>query len=496
MRAYQWQTPSPVAGSLTMAVGEITLLGVFLTCVEILGILTAVHAVLHVRTSQGAIAWLFALILFAPVTLPLYWVFGRDKFKGYLQPRREGDTEVHQRVAEKFDEYRQKFGVRLDGAAGRFEVCEELARLPFLTGNKVELLIDGQQTFDAIFEGIDSAKEYVFVEYFIIHEDHLGHEFQKRLVSKARAGVRVLLLYDEVGTHRLSRKYRQELTDAGVGVRRFFSTRGWQNRFQLNFRNHRKIVVVDGKRAFVGGLNVGDEYMGRSKRFGPWRDTHLELTGPAVACVQLAFAEDWYWSTSGAHVRGNWEVERCIESAQDVLVLPTGPADTLASCGLFFTHAIHAAQRRIWIASPYFVPDESVIVALKLAALRGVDVRILLPDEADHLLVYWSSFSFIAEAEPVGVKFYRYEPGFLHQKVVLVDDDFAAVGTANLDNRSFRLNFEITIAVADTGFAGEVEKMLSDDFDRSRQVTADEFHRRPIWFRFAVKASRLMAPIQ
>ncbi len=463
---------------------------------EIVGVLAAVHAVMHSRTSQGAIAWLFPLVLFPFLALPLYWIFGRNRFRGYLLSRRAGESEVQRRVADGIAEYRRLFGAHLDSPASRFQVCEKLAKLPFSAGNKVELLIDGQQTFDAIFEGVESAQHYIFVEFFIIHDDEIGREFQKRLMSKARSGVRVWLLFDEIGSHSLPTSYKTELADAGVVVRSFSSTKGWGNRFQLNFRNHRKIVVVDGRLAYVGGLNVGDEYMGRSEKFGPWRDTHLALTGPTVSSVQLAFGEDWYWATDGQHLDAHWKNERCAEPGQNVLVLPTGPADTLESCGLFFVHIIHAAKKRLWIASPYFVPDNDVVAALKLAALRGVDVRILLPAKADHLLVYLSSFSFIAETEPAGVKFYRYQPGFMHQKVVLVDDDFAAVGTANFDNRSFRLNFEITIAVADNQFAADVEKMLSADLEQSRLVRADELHHRSFWFRLAVQSSRLLSPIQ
>lgn len=475
---------------------HITLLGLIIAAFELLGILTAIHAIMTVRTAQGAIAWFFPLVLFPYLALPLYWIFGRNRFHGYLQPRRAGKTEVHQQVAEALDEFRQEFGATLSGDAERFKVCEALAGLPFVRGNQLQLLIDGQQTFDAIFSGIDSAKEYVFVEFFIIHDDELGRELQRRLIAKAKQGVRVLLIYDAVGSHSLPSSYIRELTDAGAQVLPFRTTRGWKNRFQLNFRNHRKIVIIDGQQAFVGGLNVGDEYMGRSKKFGAWRDTHLVMTGPAVAAVQLTFFEDWYWSSDGQHIDGNWDVSCAAEPGQDVLVLPTGPADELESCGLAFLHFIQAAKERIWIASPYFVPEYDIVAALKLAALRGVDVRIMLPAKADHMLVYLSSFSYIAASELGGVKFYRYEPGFLHQKVVLVDDDFAGVGTANLDNRSFRLNFEITICGADKQFAADVEAMLTSDFDNSRLVTAGELHRRGFWFQLAVKASRLMAPIQ
>ncbi len=471
-------------------------LGLLYSAIEILGIVTAVHAVMSVRTSQGAIAWIFPLVLFPLITLPLYWIFGRNKFQGYFVARREGETAVQKSVTEGIREFRKRFPASLSEAESRFLVCEKLAGFPFSSGNSVELLIDGQQTFDAIFAGIDSAKDYVLAEFFIIHDDQLGREFKNRLITKARQGVKVLLLYDEIGCHKLRRRYLAELTDAGVHVRKFHSTRGFYNRFQLNFRNHRKIVVVDGHQAYVGGLNVGDEYMGRGKKFGLWRDTHVSLRGPAVAGVQLAFAEDWHWATSETDLQLNWEMERSEGHHCNVVVLPTGPADELESCGLFFTHIIHAARQRVWIASPYFVPTDEVVKALKIAALRDVDVRILLPAKADHLLVYLSSFSFVAESEPAGVKFFRYQPGFLHQKVVLVDDDFAAVGTANLDNRSFRLNFEITIGVADIEFAAKVERMLAKDFANSQLETGEAFRRRPFWFRFAVRLARLMAPVQ
>ena len=479
-----------------MDIHDITTLGLIIFLIELLGIGTAIHAIMNCRTPQGAIAWFFPLVIFPYLALPLYWIFGRNRFQGYFVARKKGETDVQRAVAAKLAEYRQQIGATLDGAAGRFRVCETLAKFPALAGNQARLLIDGQETFDAIFAGIDSAKEYVFVEFFIIKDDLLGREFQQRLIAKASEGVRVLVLFDEVGSHKLSGSYKRELVEAGVELCAFNSARGWRNRFQLNFRNHRKIVVIDGRTAYVGGLNVGDEYMGRDKKFGPWRDTHLVLTGPAVAGVQLAFAEDWNWATSGGEVHGHWDVERAADPGYDTFVLPTGPADKLESCQLFFNHIIHAAKKRLWIASPYFVPDRDILAALKLAALRGVDVRIMLPNKADHMLVYLSSFAFIAEAEPAGVKFYRYGPGFLHQKVALVDDDFAAVGTANLDNRSFRLNFEITIAVADRQFAGEVDDMLARDFEQCRLVSADEYSSRSFWFRLAVQSSRLMAPIQ
>ena len=275
----------------------------------------------------------------------------------------------------------------------------------------------------------------------------------------------------------------------------FNTTKGLRNRFQLNFRNHRKVIIVDGHVAFTGGFNVGDEYMGRSTEFGPWRDTHIRVRGPAVQAVQLAFIEDWYWATHGVPEL-NWSPKRSNSGDKKVLVIPSGPADDLETCGLFFLHAINSAKRRVWIASPYFVPDPKVVAALQIAALRGVDVRILLPEKADHLLVWLSSFSYYGETERCGVRLFRYQPGFLHEKVMLVDEDVASVGTANLDNRSFRLNFEITLMVVDEEFAARVKAMFEQDFANSRVVEQGDLEARSVWFKFGVRVARLAAPIQ
>ena len=306
-----------------------------------------------------------------------------------------------------------------------------------------------------------------------------------------------MFLYDEVGSRsvRRSRTFERDLTAAGVSIRPFGSNRRWRNPFQINFRNHRKIVVVDGRVAYVGGLNVGDEYIGRDPSFGPWRDTHVRLEGPAVHAVQLSFLEDWYWAAQETPPL-DWTPRPVSPDGQNVLVLPTGPADELETCGLFFVHMINAAQQRLWITSPYFVPDPQVMCALQLASLRGVDVRIMLPEHADHLLVYLSSFSYLEEAEQADVKIYRYQPGFMHHKVILVDDHLAAVGTANLDNRSFRLNFEITVLVDDRRFAAQVEEMLRRDFEQCERAHAEDLLQRSFWFRVAVRVARLMSPLQ
>lgn len=470
----------------------LALIGVLVAIAEILGVLSAIHAIMHNRTAQGAIAWALSLLMFPLFALPLYWVLGRRKFQGYFNSRRSGNSQLEE-ITLILQSLAPEHATQDD--LERWNALVQLAKMPFTKRNHVEILLNGEETFRAIFEAIRQAESYVLVQFFIIHDDQLGRQFQALLVEQAKRGVRIHFIYDEIGCHRLPTSYLRVLREAGISVTPFLSNRGWNNRFQINFRNHRKIVVVDGSQAFVGGLNVGDEYMGRNARFGPWRDTHVRMAGPSVLCVQLSFLEDWFWATRSVPWL-NW-TPRSVESGQQkVLVLPSGPADELETCGLFFVHTIHAAQERIWISSPYFVPDPQVISALQLAALRGVDVRVMLPDKVDHLLVYLSSFSFLEEMEKAGVKVYRYLPGFLHQKALIVDDDFAAIGTANLDNRSFRLNFEITIAVVDMLFAEQARAMLKEDLANCRLSTSEDLHRQGFLFHLGVRISRLLAPIQ
>lgn len=466
------------------------MIGAIVVVAHLLGFISSIDAVMSTRTSQGAIAWAVVLNTFPYVAVPAYWVLGRSRFKGYTNIRQSEDAEVHQialDVAEKVGTYRAA-DVEAAGLA-----AERLADISVLTGNAVELLIDGDATFASIFEGIDAAEDYVLVQFFIIKDDGLGRDLKRHLLDAANRGVRVLVLYDEVGSNKLPRSYRDELTNAGVQVRQFNTRQGRRNKFQLNFRNHRKIVVTDGKIAWVGGHNVGDEYIGKSE-FGHWRDTHLRIEGPAALAAQFAFIEDWNWA-AGHVPEVSWEPHEAPDSDVRVLIVPSGPADIMETAALMFTHAINTATERIWIASPYFVPDEAIIGALQLAGLRGVDVRILIPDEPDHMLVYLAAFSYFDEVKKAGVKFYRYTDGFLHQKAMLIDDAAAAVGTANFDNRSFRLNFEITAFIGGESFASEVEQMFLADFEHSRRMRPGELDEHGFWFKIGVRLARLTSPI-
>ena len=466
-----------------------------ITLLYLSGILAAVDALLTARTPQGAIAWGLFLLLFPILGLPVYLILGGRKFSGYVNARRNENLPLQQEYQKAVAKLPPTVRAVFDHHEANFRVFERLAELPFLAHNHSRLLLNGEQTFDAIFKGIRQAREYLLVQFFIIKNDELGQKLQQELINKANQGVKVYFLYDAVGSHTLPASYVKTMAKAGIKVSPFSgSSHGGGHPFRLNFRNHRKIVVVDGIIAYVGGLNVGDEYMGKHSRLTPWRDTHVELQGPAVLAVQLAFQEDWYWMR---HELLPLKITPVMKetASQRVLVLPSGPADKLETCSLLFTELINRAKKRIWIVSPYFVPDDAVISALQLAALRGVEVRIMLPENPDHKLVYLASFSLLKETLPVGIKVYRYMQGFLHQKVFLVDDCLAGIGTANLDNRSFRLNFEITLLYADKNFAAEVEAMLQKDFECCRELSMQELNQRPWWFKLATRIARLFSPI-
>jgi len=468
-----------------------------------LGIFNAAHAVMTVKSSQGAIAWGIGLVTFPWISLPLYWVLGRAKFSGYSEAFRQAYDEQREVSIEAYTEL-QRFVVEPpEMFLGLNRLARSLTEVAFTSDNSIELLVDGEATFGAMLDAIAQAQSYLFLQTYILHADDIGKRFQQALLERARAGVRVYLLYDAIGSGGLPRDYLKTLRDGGVNVAAFRSTQGWRARFQINFRNHRKILIADGRTGFVGGLNIGDEYLGRSDRFGPWRDTHIRLCGPAVQCLQIAFMKDWYWSQRYVP-DAQWLVNPvCVEPPQGeqavanktVLIFAPGPVAPMNDCTYVFSDLIYKAERYLWIASPYFVPDEPTLTALKAAAFRGVDVRILLPAKSDNVLVYACSFSYYEELRAAGIQLYRYEPGFMHQKVLLMDDAIAAVGTVNLDNRSFRLNFEVMAFVTDCGFVAAVKQMLEQDLSRCREVNLRGYQQRWIGFRLAVRVTRLLAPL-
>lgn len=465
------------------------LVSVFLFALYVTAVVFAVRAAQTARTPQGAVGWVVFLISAPMLGVPLYLFLGHHRFSGYRIARKES-----QRVVEgikTFADYSRPDPEKMLINPRPFEA---LAHLPVSRGNGAELLVDGQATFDSIFQAIDAAKSYVLIQFYIVRGDELGQKLKARLIAAAKRGVSVRFMMDGVGSYSLPSDYIEEMRQAGVTIADPREQRGPKFRFQLNYRNHRKSVIIDGETGFIGGHNVGVEYLGKDPHFGHWRDTHIKMTGHIVRQLQLIFIEDWHWAHEEDLIdQLDWAGS---EAGQDMnaLLVATGPGDENETGALMFFAAITEAQNRIWIASPYFVPDIDIMTALKHAALRGVDVRILVPDSIDHRLPWLAAFAYFDEIRECGAKVFRYKDGFMHQKVFVVDDALAAVGTTNLDNRSFRLNFEAMALFFDTRAAEAVDAMLQVDFEKCYELTRT-LGQQPAPIRLGAPLARLFAPI-
>ncbi len=456
------------------------------------GIYFAIQAVMISRTPQASIGWGLALVICPYVAIPLFLVFGESKFSGYTlagQNRHE-ELEAGLRQAQRaLTPFRSSFLSKYSDAE---RLGISLRGLPPTNGNACRLLIDGKETFRTIFQAIETARGYVIVQFYIVHDDGLGRELKDRLLAASRRGVRCWLLYDSVGSKGLTDAYLSELRDVGVSVQAFVTNRQFGRQFQINFRNHRKLVIVDGRVAFFGGLNAGDEYLGLGV-LGSWRDTHIQVEGPAVMALQVSFQEDWYYACKEVP---DIPFEPRVAGEQTVLAFASGPTESWNLTAAIYAEIIHDVRKRLWIASPYFVPDPMLRTAIGHAALRGVDVRIILPQKPDHLLPWLSSYTFYPLMRESGVKIWRYQRGFMHQKVLLADDDLAIVGSANLDFRSFMLNFELSAVIQDAAFAKTVEKMFEKDFARSEAENLQKFEKAKFLFRLKCRLAALMSPEQ
>jgi cardiolipin synthase len=458
------------------------------------GVLCAFQAILISRTPQAAIGWSLGLVLFPYLAIPLFLVFGGSTFRGYKLAGRSDDPAL----AAVLEKARAALAPHTSDLTEKYRdsafLAERLTHLPVTTGNEATLLIDGAETFAAVGKAIDEAEKYLIVQFFIVRDDELGRDIQQRLLAARARGVTIWMLIDQVGSRQLPTAYRQTLRDAGVQLHVFVTNRERGTRFRLNFRNHRKLVVADGRIAFLGGQNIADEYMGRSPKFGPWRDTFIAVEGPIVTALQLPFVEDWYFTTREIPDL-NWEVAST-PGNMAASIVPGTPALFWNTCPAMYSEVIRSTRKRLWLASPYFVPDPALRASLAHAALRGVDVRLILPRHADHILPWLSSFTFYPSMREAGVKIYRYQPGFMHQKVLLADDDLAIVGSINLDYRSFTLNFELSVAIASRAFANRVQAMLEADFARAEPDDLFALENRGFLFRLKCRAAALLSPTQ
>lgn len=443
----------------------------------------ALIAILEFRRPQRAVAWLILSLCCPPAGLVLYYFMGADYWRGRRIRRRSSSghrglvTELQGKI-DIVSDVSQSGNPQLMGEEHLLRLLCGLSEYPLTGGNACQILRDGQEAYRAMLEAMEDAREHIHIEFYIFRSDEAGERFQDVMIRKARQGVKVRLLCDGLGSLRLSRPFVRALRQAGVEVHFFLRPLPALASRRFNYRNHRKIVVVDGTVGFTGGFNIGDEYLGKDPQVGHWRDTHVRIEGDAVYSLQDVFLQDWQLAAGNARSHPRLYPKHCGPGSETVLVVASGPDRAVDATQALFTAAIGAAKQRIWITSPYFIPDPAISRALKNAVLGGTDVRIIIPGKPDSQLVYQASLSYLENLQDAGIKFYRYTAGFMHAKVMVIDDLFAAVGSANLDMRSCYSNFELTTLLFDPGRITSLAEDYKRDLERSEFIEPQLFKRR------------------
>jgi cardiolipin synthase len=366
----------------------------------------------------------------------------------------------------------------------------------FTENNTIQIFTDGHEKFNALLKDIYNAKEHIHLIYYIIRDDDLGKKIADALAEKAKQGVEVRILYDDSGSRHLSRRFKKQIEQAGGIIEAFFPGKIPLINLRINYRNHRKIAIIDSKIGYIGGFNIGNEYLGLNPKFGYWRDTHLRIQGEAVNNLQSRFMLDWnqaskmkisfkdyYYPTKEKY--GNIGIQ----------IVSSGPDSEWEQIKHGYIKMILSAKKYVYIQTPYLIPDESLLDALKIASFSGVDVQIMIPNKPDHPFVYWATYSNVGQLLRAGVKIFTYENGFLHAKMIVVDDQIASVGTANIDVRSFRLNFEVNAFLYHPGTAMNLAKIFHEDLVHSSELTLEKYQSRSIIIRIKESISRLLSPI-
>ncbi|MDR3095341.1 MAG: cardiolipin synthase [Bacteroidales bacterium] len=472
---------------------------------KLLYLITFLFMVILIVQQRGdplkTIAWLLVVAFLPVIGVALYFFFGKNYRKEKLFSRK-GLSDSKQ--IKLLTQYQSTIAARPDywaddSISGKAHIMKMLynSDKALLTEyNRVKILVNGKETFGAIIDALQQAVNHIHLEYYIIEDDKIGNIIREILIEKAQNGVEVRVIYDDIGCWSLSNKYITSLKEAGVKIFPFMPVRMPFLTNKINYRNHRKIIVVDGTIGFVGGLNIADRYISGSEEIGPWRDTHLQIEGEAVYSLQSIFLLDWFFAgKQNIHHHNKYFPPCCITERHLIQIVASGPDSDWASIMQTYFMAAATAKESICISTPYFMPNESILTAIRSASLSGVDVRILLPKRSDSKLVAWSTNSYISELLEAGIKVYLYEKGFPHSKLMIIDDVFCSVGTANMDIRSFDQNFEINAIIYDRRIATAMRNIFENDIKGLKSIHAGKWSRRPKWVVFRESIARLFSPL-
>lgn len=451
-------------------------------------------------------AWLLVLIVLPGLGLIIYLFLGRKISREDIFNLREqakvGLPEYLRNQAEiTVDQLEQLRAIDFTNPKNRkYEVAKMFINVdqpPISIDNEVEFLVDGHQKFDRLIEDIQNAKHHIHISYYIFRGDKLGQRIVRALEERAKNGVKVKVLYDPVGARDLKKSLFKKLESYGGQTERSFGSSFHLLNIRLNYRNHRKIVVIDGDIGYTGGFNVGDDYLGEYEHMGYWRDTHLRIVGSATHQLQSRFIIDWNASKKKDLIAYESKYFPAIQSQgeKDVQIISSGPDTENESIKKGFIKMISLAKESVYIQTPYFIPDEALQETIQLAILSGVEFKIMIPNKPDHPFIYRATLSYVEELMNMGAEVYIYDKGFLHAKTIVIDDEILSIGTANFDIRSFRLNFEVNAFVYDEDLALEQVAYFTKDAEESYLLSQEIIDNYSLWHRFKQQFSRLLSPI-
>lgn len=456
------------------------------------------------KNPTATIAWLMALFLLPVIGFVLYLFVGQSFYRDRMFKVKKDDDETLRKLIEsqKKDLFSQDIpeSDRIPLPYKRMMLMLlESNNAPITASNKVEVFVDGNDKFKSLLEAIRGAQDHIHLEYYILKDDEIGNEVFAALTERAKAGVTVRFLGDGLGAAGPRRSFYDPYLNAGGECAFFFPSLLSIAHPRLNYRNHRKIAVIDGKIGFIGGFNIGDDYLSRIPEWAPWRDTAVKVTGHAVIAMQIRFFLDWNYATKGEQIsvspRYFPEEERPVDSFIPMQIVSGGPDTYWNPIKESYLKLISLASDSVYLQTPYFIPDDSIMDALRMAALSGIDVRIMMPAKPDHWFVYWAGYSYIEQLLDAGVRAYTYDTGFIHAKTIVVDEVAASVGSANWDVRSFRLNFETNAIMYDHTIAAELKQHFLDDLKDCTELTRERFEALPKKIRLKLSISRLFSPL-
>ncbi|MDD4010103.1 MAG: cardiolipin synthase [Fermentimonas sp.] len=466
-----------------------------LLIIEILYLLTVVSIVVVVisenRNPIKTVTWILAVVFLPFIGIIWYAIFGQDITKKYVISKR-----MYSKLKRRpLDEMGTPVEIKVpDEHDNLVNLLKHMDYNPVLGGNDVRIFTNGKDKFEQLFIDIENAKEHIHIEYYVLQCDEIGMRFQEALIKKAKEGLEIRIIYDSFGSRKLKKEYIENFRMAGIEIEPFLKLSWSSITSRLNYRNHRKIIVIDGQVGYVGGMNIADRYI-RGFEWGCWRDTHARIEGKGVQGLQSVFLIDWYFVSQTLITSRKYFP--LLENFGDVPVqiVNSGPLNDDKNISHGIVQAIYDAKKSIFIQTPYFLPPEAMIDALQAAAIRGVDVRVMISKRSDVPLVQLASRSYIKNMLESNVKVYFYEKGFLHSKMMVFDDSLTLIGSANFDTRSFEQNFEVEAFIYNGKVAKDANEIFTVDQSNSKQVILKEWLKRPLSQRFFESVLRLFAPL-